>query len=511
MANPAVALTRASPTGVQQPAQPARQRLWVGPTVAIVAGAAGVLLSSPGPLAWALLAVAVVGGGVLSMLEVRRVSTVVAEIHTAAAAVTAGDLTHRVADHSSDALGLASDFDGVVERFNGTLGTIVPVAKLLTIAGEELGIIGDTIAHGAHGTSTEAGTIASSVQEVSGNIQLAATASEQLRGSIQEIATSTSKASDIAHQAVTLVETATTTIGALGESSARIGDVIKTITTIAEQTNLLALNATIEAARAGDAGKGFAVVASEVKDLAQETARATDEITVTIGRIQADSVRAVSAIQDVSRIIEEISQSQLTISAAVEQQTQTTQQVMQNTQDVSAEAQRIAGAIATVVSLSTANSDAAERSRMAVGEITRMGGELEHEVNRLQLAHDGGVGSFEISWDRTANRLSDICVGLWDDATCDGYVRELSAAYQASQPGWKFYVDMSNHPAQSAKVQQTHEAMMAAAVQHGLVRCAFVASNPLVAMQMQRLSDKTGFPVTYVSSREEGVAALAKF
>ena len=88
---------------------------------------------------------------------------------------------------------------------------------------------------------------------------------------------------------------------------------------------------------------------------------------------------------------------------------------------------------------------------------------------------------------------------MWNSDTCARYVKELTAAYQSNQPGWKFLVDFSAHPAQSAHVQATHEAMMAAAVQNGLTRCAFVAQNPLVAMQMQRLSDKTGFPVTYVA------------
>ncbi|MDQ1306990.1 MAG: methyl-accepting chemotaxis protein [Actinomycetota bacterium] len=139
-----------------------------------------------------------------------------------------------------------------------------------------------------------------------------------------------------------------------------------------------------------------------------------------------------------------------------------------------------------------------------------MGNELRKETDGLQLASTDGEGDFEISWDRTANRLSDICHGLWSDETCDRYVRELTAAYEVSQPGWKFLVDFSAHPAQSTRVQQTHEVMMAAAVRNGLTWCGFVAQNPLVAMQMQRLSEKTGFPVTYVASREEALAVLSR-
>jgi len=158
----------------------------------------------------------------------------------------------------------------------------------------------------------------------------------------------------------------------LGTSSQEIGDVVKAITSIAEQTNLLALNATIEAARAGEAGKGFAVVASEVKDLAQETARATEDIARRVEAIQADTAGAVSAISEISEIIASINDYQLTIASAVEEQTATTNEMSRSV----AEAATGTGEIATNI---TGVAEAASKSTETV---TQMGG-VVHELSCL--------------------------------------------------------------------------------------------------------------------------------
>jgi methyl-accepting chemotaxis protein len=483
-------------------------RLGMPTAVAVVGGVVAVLLSDPGPLGWAVIVTLALIATVLTLREVSRLSAALNVISSTADAVVAGDLTARTRVAAGSSYGLAPIFDAVLDKLTGTVGALAPTARMLTIAGEELGVIGDSLAEGAQNTNTAAGTIAASVQEVSESTQLAAAASEQMRTSIEEIARTTSVASNVAREAVGSVTTAATTIDALGESSARIGDIVQTITAIAQQTNLLALNATIEAARAGSAGKGFAVVASEVKDLAQETARATDEITTMITQIQSDSAGAVAAISDVKRIIDTISQAQLTIASAIEEQTLTTQQVSQTTAGISTEAATIADVIGNVVRLTEANSHAAQRSHRAVKEIRRMGGAMEHEIAGLHFPTSGEGGGYTITWDRAANRLSDVCFGMWEEATCAGYARDLTAAIEANQPGWTILVDFSAHPAQSEKVQATHEAMMAAAVKNGLTRCAFVAENPILAIQMERLSDKTGFPVTYVDTAQEARALL---
>lgn len=494
--------------------QPARRSaagavLWVPAVLAVVGLVAVAALG--GAAAWA---VAVGGGAVVlaaAAWSTRAVRDAKVRLEEAAALAARGDLVALAeAARRPDALGLVAVLESGVGRLGSALNTLAPEAKLLTIAGEELGIIGDTIAEGARGTGEQASMIETSARGVAQNVELVAAASEQLRASIAEIAGTTSSASQVVRQAVEQVQTTAQTITVLGESSARIGDIIKTITSIAGQTNLLALNATIEAARAGEAGKGFAVVASEVKSLAQDTEKATDEIAGMLSRIQDDAVRAVEAIEQVSEVIQEISASQLTISSAVEEQSQTTRQVSETTQGLSHEVSTIAGAIAKVVDLSRENTTAAQRSRVAVGEIARMGQAMARETGDLQLVDEAGEGYFEVSWDRGLNRLTDLCVGMWSDATCDAYARDLSAAYRDNRPGWTFLVDFSAHPAQAERVQKTHEAMMAEAVRNGLYWCAFVASNPLVSIQMERLSTKTGFPVTYVNTVEEAKALLAE-
>lgn len=483
--------------------------LWAAPVIAVAGGVAAVLVGSA-PASWIAIAVGAVLALALAARSVSGLRRSVADLEELGRAGRSGDFTRVAEAAAGDGTGVTALVRDAFKRLTGPMSAITPEISLLTIAGEELGIIGQTITEGARGTSEQASRIERSAREVSTNVSTVAAATEELRTSISEIAKTTSTASHVAREAVGSVAAASQTITVLGESTARIGEIIKAITSIAGQTNLLALNATIEAARAGEAGKGFSVVAAEVKSLAQETSKATETITDMLSRIQADSHEAVTAMADVSRVIDEICESQLTISSAVEQQTTVTHELSQTAQGVSDEAEAIAGAIATVVDLATVNADAAARSAVAVGELTRMGTAMSRETSGLTLTTVEETGYFDISWDRAQNRLSDVCVGMWSKATCDDYVRVLSAAYRENRPGWTFLVDFSAHPAQAEQVQRTHEAMMAEAVKNGLTWCAFIASNPLVAIQMQRLSAKTGFPVTYVATREEALAVLAQ-
>ena len=169
------------------------------------------------------------------------------------------------------------------------------------------------------------------------------------------------------------------------DAAEEIGNVVKVITAIAEQTNLLALNATIEAARAGELGKGFAVVATEVKDLAQETAKATEDIARRVEAIQADTSSAVVAIQEISRIISEINDYQVTIASAVEEQTATTNEMSRSIGEAANGSAVIAGNLSAVASAAHATTAALGEAESSVGELTQVAGELREVVQRFRV------------------------------------------------------------------------------------------------------------------------------
>lgn len=188
---------------------------------------------------------------------------------------------------------------------------------------------------GATETSAQATRVASAASQIKANVSSVASASEQMSATVREIATNAAQSAKTAREARELALEANSTVQALSHSSIAIGKVTKVISTIAQQTNLLALNATIEAARAGEAGKGFAVVANEVKELAKETARATEEIAQQIEAIQEATNRSVSVIGTVSNVIEQIDGYATSIAASVEEQAATVRDIARNANDVS--------------------------------------------------------------------------------------------------------------------------------------------------------------------------------
>jgi len=227
----------------------------------------------------------------------------------------------------------AADRKAELDRLAGAFETAVGGAlDTVTSTSAELDAAATTLLHTAETTQHLSAKVAAAAEEASGNVQSVASATEQLTASVREISRQVRDSSKIAGEAVHQAGRTDARISELSQAASRIGDVVKIITAIAEQTNLLALNATIEAARAGEAGRGFAVVASEVKALANETAKATSEIGVQIAGMQTATMESVAAIKEIGSIIEQISEFASSVAISVEQQDAATREIARNVQ-----------------------------------------------------------------------------------------------------------------------------------------------------------------------------------
>ena len=248
--------------------------------------------------------------------------------------------------------------------------------SLQNVASSRLTRVGKSMNSDAIEVTSQATVASGAAEEVSTNAEALATAVEQFEASIREISTNASSAASVAGTAVNAANDTNSTITKLGESSTEIGNVIKVINSIAEQTNLLALNATIEAARAGEAGKGFAVVANEVKELAKETSKSTEDIIRKIETIQNDTRAAVEAIGNVSNIIDQINESQNTIASAVEEQTAMSAEISRNISRVAEGSGEIAKSITLVADSAKNTTVATEETLDAATDVEGMADEL---------------------------------------------------------------------------------------------------------------------------------------
>jgi methyl-accepting chemotaxis protein len=264
------------------------------------------------------------------------------------------------------------------------VGGIVDNTHALASSSEELTSVSQQMSAAAEETTAQANLVSAAAEQVSGNTRTVSGSIDNLVASIHEIARNAQDAASTARKAVDMASATSGTMAALGRSSQEIGAVIKVITSIAEQTNLLALTATIEAARAGEAGKGFAVVASEVKELARDTAKATEEIGSRIESMQGDTQRAVAAISEIGKVIEQIDSLQTKIAAAVEEQSVTTGEISRNISEATTGTSEIAENIVQVAQAAQSTAEGASNTQVSSQELARMAQALQRLVEEYK-------------------------------------------------------------------------------------------------------------------------------
>ncbi len=384
-----------------------------------------------------------------------------------------GDLTKRIPVSARDEIGeLATWFNVFLDKLHDMVRAIAVASHQVGNSSEEVANTSQQISANSEETSAQANVVSNAAQQVNQNLQTVATGSEEMGASIREIAKNATEAARVATAAVKVAEDTTATVSKLGDSSTEIGQVIKVITSIAQQTNLLALNATIEAARAGEAGKGFAVVANEVKELAKETAKATEDISRKIEAIQTDTKAAVNAIASISEVINQVNGISNTIATAVEEQNATTNEMSRNVSEAAHGSGEITSNIAGVAQAAESTSRGAADTQRAAQQLVEMSTRLRQLVEQFktdaQHGHGGNVAAASLDFTRV--KMAHASWRMKLRGFLDGrenFQADKLASHRDCELGKWLYADGAEAYGQVPEFQQlenTHKEM------HGAVR-----------------------------------------
>lgn len=309
-----------------------------------------------------------------------------------------GDLTRRVGETRRDEMGeLGRCFNTFIGKLEDLVARIADSTQGVAGSSEQLFAVSRQMGSNAEETSAQASVVATAAEQVTVSLNAVATATEEMTASIREIAKNAGDAAEVSTLAVRTADAANATMSRLGQSSTEIGSVVKLITSIAQQTKLLALNATIEAARAGAAGKGFAVVANEVKDLANETAKATDQITQKIQMIQHDTGASMEALANISGVIARMNDISSTIASAVEEQTATTNEIARNVSDAAKGGASVTNNIESVAHAAKGTAEGAQETLDAAGELAKMAAQLQKMVAQFKYHSRNGGANWDAS------------------------------------------------------------------------------------------------------------------
>ncbi len=297
-----------------------------------------------------------------------------------------GDFTRRVeGDYRGDHARIRDSLNRTADSVRTALLRIRGASGTVSAAAVEIRDTSGTLSGTAEETSRQAQAVSAASEQAGVNVQTVAVAAEEMSGSIREISRQLQEALRVAQEANDRAEGTVRLMDELGAGSDEIGEVVRVINGIAEQTNLLALNATIEAARAGEAGKGFAVVAHEVKQLAGQTARATEEIARKIRGVQDGTSGAVTAIRDISRIIEQINTVSTSVAAAVEEQSAATGEIARNVTEAARGTEEVSRSIVSVSAAATQTAGGAAQSLGAARQLAGVATELEELVGAFRV------------------------------------------------------------------------------------------------------------------------------